>query len=56
MKFDITPTELSAIMDMADDIEASIGINNEEYNKAATRQVKLFDSMLKRNNLSRKRD
>lgn len=51
MKLDVTPAQLEAIKEMADNTSASVGCGNEDFDKQSTHQVKMVDAMLKRNNL-----
>lgn len=51
MKLDVTPAQLKAIKEMADNVSSSIGCGNEEFDELSAHQVEMVDAMLKQNNL-----
>ena len=52
MKLDVTPAQLKAIKDMADDLQSfHDGHCEPETDKAMAHQIRMVDAMLKRNNL-----
>lgn len=52
MKLDVTPSQLKAIKDMADDLQSFLdGHCDPETDKAIAHQIKMVDALLKRNDL-----